>query len=111
MRDPEQPGVPRARWTGPERLVKKYLLLRGWQVVRAGRAFALFHLVALHPTEGVKLIWVSAPRGPEPDLVALSNFACDRSWSKEVWRYPGYALRPVVARLNGGPAPVSRENP
>ncbi len=67
---PETPARPQphlVRWTGPERRVKKHLRALGWQVHKALGAFLPFHLVALHPVEGVKLLWVHAPRGPDPD--------------------------------------------
>ncbi len=109
MRDPDRPELPRARWTGAERRVKKHLRTLGWQVVRAGRPFLPWHLLAIHPTEGVRLLWVHPPHGPGPDIAALVAFSCDARYVREVWRYPGYALRPTVARVNGGPAPCSKE--
>ncbi len=84
---PEPSPLFTRKWTGPERRVKKYLRDQGWQVNRAGWAFQPFHLIAVHPSEGVKLLWVYAPRGPEPDLAALAAFRCAPTWSKEVWRY------------------------
>ncbi len=83
---PERPYL--VRWTGPMRRVKKHLQAQGWQVNRAGWAFQPFHLLAVHPTEGVKLLWVYATRGPDPDLSALAAFPCDPAWVKELWRYP-----------------------
>jgi len=110
MSEPARPEMPRATWTGPERRVKRYLVALGWQVVRAGRAFLPWHLLAVHPTEGVRLLWVHPPHGPGPDLSALVAFPCDVGYIREVWRYSGHAIRPIVARVNGGPAaPVSRE--
>ncbi len=85
---PEPPAFFTRKWTGPERRVKQYLRDRGWQVNRAGWPFQPFHLLAVHPSEGVKLLWVHAPRGPDPDLSALRSFACASAYVKEVWRYP-----------------------
>ncbi len=96
---PEQPSFFSRKWTGPERRVKKYLRDQGWQVNRAGWAFQPFHLIAVHPREGVKLLWVYAPRGPEPDLPALARFACHPAWTKEVWRFPATARGPWIRRV------------
>ncbi len=98
---PEPPAFFTRKWTGPERRVKKYLRDQGSQVVRAGRPFWPWHLLAIHPTEGVRLLWVHPPRGPDPDLSALLTFACDPAWAKEVWRFPATARGPWIQRLDG----------
>lgn len=92
-------STPGGKWTGPERRVKKHLRALDWQVVKAASPFLPFHLVALHPTEGVKLLWVYTPRGAEPDLSALAGFACLPSWGKEVWRFPATASKPWIRQV------------
>ncbi len=106
---PEQVALFNCKWTGPERRVKKHLRALGWQVHKATGPFLPFHLVALHPVEGVKLLWVYAPRGPDPDMSALARFGCDPAWRKEIWRFPAMSrpwVRPVEQQARSAPAGV-----
>ncbi len=97
-------------WTGPMRRTKKYLHAHGWYVSRASQCLALWHLVALHPAQGVRLIYVHPPHGPGPEPPTLCTFECDPGWAKEVWYFPSSLREPRIRRVNGGPAPVSRED-
>ncbi len=87
------------RWTGPMRRAKKFLHARGYQVVRAGRVFLPWHLLAIHPTEGVRLLYVHPPHGPGPEPPALAAFTCDPAWAKELWHYPASVFSPKIRRI------------